>query len=90
MDQYPFSSVPVVPCPVCGAEPAARLWFGMNSADYGMYGAGVVLQIGGSAFFPKLLRTSSLVCTGCGYVQLFVESQDLRAKLSQQRKQENA
>lgn len=88
MSQNPFSAVPVVPCPVCGAEPAARLWL---STFRGAAGSGtVVLQFDSAAFFPKLLRASSLVCTGCGYVQLFVDTGELRANLGQQREHDNA
>lgn len=58
------------PCPVCGAQPSYRVW--SQTTGYGY----VIIRskkhkLNGSMATP-------LVCTVCGYVQLFVDPEDFR------------
>jgi len=66
---------PGVPCPVCGAEPPYRIWSQFTYRN--AVGEGAVNirspkhKVVGSEPIP-------LVCTVCGYVQLFINPQDFR------------
>jgi rubredoxin len=55
-------------CPVCGAEPAHRVW-----SQWISYGA-----IKSKKHKMSGSQTTPLVCTVCGYVQLFVNPEDFR------------
>jgi hypothetical protein len=63
---------PEEPCPVCGAEPAYRVWSEMTG--YGF--VSIVSEkhaLSGSQARP-------LVCIVCGYVQLFVDPEDFHSQ----------
>ncbi len=57
------------PCPVCGADPSSRIW-----SQHTRYPVAIRTE--------KHKHTGSLakplVCTVCGYVQLFVNPEDFR------------
>lgn len=61
-----------LPCPVCGAEPQLREW----SAFMGIQYTRIVSEK------HKMIGTplTPLVCTQCGYVQLFTDPQDFRVE----------
>lgn len=59
------SNVP--PCPVCNAQPEQRVW--SSYINYGAMIRSPKHRIGGSQVVP-------LVCTQCGYVQLFTNVDD--------------
>lgn len=59
-----------VPCPLCGAEPAERIW-----GETVGYGSVAILPMK-HAFYG--LPAWPLVCTVCGYVQFFVNPEDFR------------
>lgn len=69
MQQQPTNQP--APCPVCGAEPAYRIW----SETAGGYG-GVTIRSRKHSFNGS--QAKPLVCTVCGYVQLFVDPNDFR------------
>jgi hypothetical protein len=58
------------PCPVCGAQPVYRIW-GTTT------GYGHVLVDARKRLFTAS-PAKPLVCTVCGYVQLFVDPADFR------------
>ena len=60
---------PQQPCPVCGADPSSRIW--SQCLSYGLTIRSEKHRINGS-------RATPLVCTQCGYVQLFVNPEDFR------------
>lgn len=59
-----------VPCPVCGSAPHYRIW----SQTIGHYS--VILDSKKHPFNGS--EAKPLVCTVCGYVQLFVNPEDFR------------
>jgi hypothetical protein len=61
-------TIPDEPCPICGANPACRIW--SETAGYGF----VSILSTTHAFTES--RAKPLVCTACGYVQLFVNPDD--------------
>jgi hypothetical protein len=70
MDQNLYAStVPPLPCPVCGASPVEREWRRFLSGYTKILSEKHRIQ--GSNITP-------LVCTQCGFVQLFVDPQDFR------------
>ena len=61
---------PDVPCPVCGAEPHYRTWsYFMRTGEASIHSKKHNIV----GVFPI-----PLVCTVCGYVQLFVNPEDFR------------
>jgi rubrerythrin len=68
MQQQPTNQP--APCPVCGAQPAYRIW-GKTMGYGGVLLASKKHPFNGSPAKP-------LVCTVCGYVQLFVDPNDFR------------
>jgi len=73
------------PCPNCGAAAASRQRFKTVSNPYS--GGSLAIQLGVE---KKLLSTSfisatasCLVCLHCGYVQLFVDPDEVKKKLEQ-------
>ena len=62
-------------CPVCGAEPQNRTWSRFVSGNY-THIISEQHKIVGSILTP-------LVCTQCGYVQLFVDPNDFRKEPQQ-------
>lgn len=70
MDQNTYTSpVPQLPCPVCGAPPTEREWQRFVSNDTRIISE--KHSVLGSNVIP-------LICTQCGFVQLFVDPQDFR------------
>ena len=71
------SSLPgQLPCPVCGASPEARSWRNFVGSNSGNGYTNIISDkhsILGT-------RINPLVCSQCGYVQLFVNPQDFRGK----------
>lgn len=61
-----------LPCPVCGAAPEARSWRNFVYAGYTK-----IVSDKHSVFGTDVVP---LVCSQCGYVQLFVDPQDFRGK----------
>ncbi|MDQ2903406.1 MAG: hypothetical protein ABI456_16005 [Ktedonobacteraceae bacterium] len=73
------------PCPNCGADAANRQRF--KTVSNVANGGSLVIQLGVE---KKLLSTSfisatasCLVCLQCGYVQLFVDPDEVKKKLEQ-------
>gem|GEM_PF-2382427 len=66
---------PPIPCPVCGAAPECRIWSNFVDSGYLMNGYARIMStkhsIRGSQAIP-------LICTVCGYVQLFVNPEDFQ------------
>lgn len=59
-----------LPCPVCGAEPQQRTWTNlMNDSHFRPFS--LKHSIVGS-------QVNLLVCTICGYMQLFADPEDFR------------
>ena len=58
------------PCPACNADPQYRIWSKFVNSSY-THILSEKHKILGSAPRP-------LVCTRCGYVQLFVDPEDFR------------
>jgi hypothetical protein len=67
---YAEGKPPVVPCPVCGAPPDLRTWQKLNYEQYARILSPAHSMLG-SPIVP-------LVCTSCGYVQLFTNPLDFR------------
>lgn len=82
MNQHPVSPIPVVPCPVCGADPEARSWFKTFRGAYGVGSVSLDIESGG-IFSNTPLPTFPLVCTRCGYIQFFVDVGELHTKQAQ-------
>ncbi len=57
------------PCPVCGADPSSRIWSQQMTGF-------VVIRTEKHKHTGS--RAKPLVCTVCGYVQLFVNPEDFR------------
>lgn len=60
------------PCPVCNADPQYRIWSKFVNSSY-THVLSEKHKIVGSAPRP-------LVCTRCGFVQLFVNPEDFRSE----------
>ena len=60
------------PCPVCGAEPQNRTWSKLVYENYTKVRTPKHKMVGSSL--------TPLVCTQCGYVQLFVDPNDFRVE----------
>ena len=58
------------PCPVCGADPSNRFW-----GEYKGYG---YVLLGSKRHKVSGAQTTPLVCKVCGYVQIFVNPEDVR------------
>ncbi len=58
-----------MPCPVCGAEPAYRVWGTASGCVF-------ILNDLKRRFAPS--HPEPLVCTICGYVQFFVNPDEFR------------
>lgn len=58
------------PCPVCNADPEYRIWSKFVNGSYTNIHSEKHKIIGST---PR-----PLVCTQCGYVQLFVDPEDFR------------
>lgn len=63
-------NIPLQPCPVCGANTEYRIWAKFVNSSY-THIVSRKHHIVGSV-------TNPLVCTQCGYVQLFVDPEDFR------------
>jgi hypothetical protein len=61
-----------LPCPVCGADPEARSWRSFVTSSY--------TNILSDKHSMMGTKVSPLVCSSCGYVQLFVDPRDFRGK----------
>lgn len=73
MEPQPINP-PVLPCPVCGAEPHRRTW----SQVIGYAGGFTLSSPKQKHKFLYETRAEPLVCTVCGYVQFFVNPEDFR------------
>ncbi len=69
---YSPPNKPSQPCPVCGAEPSYRVWSITLGSGYGH----VIIHSKKHKFNGS--KATPLVCTVCGYVQLFVNPEDFR------------
>lgn len=69
MDQFDQHTV-TQPCPVCGAAPEERIWSEIINSSYFHLRSEKHKVVGSSA--------TPLVCTQCGYVQLFVRPEEFR------------
>jgi len=67
---YAEGRPPIVPCPVCGAPPDLRAW-GKFNMEQNFTIISPAHSMVGSHIIP-------LICTSCGYVQLFVDPKDFR------------
>lgn len=65
-------TAPVSPCPVCGAEPRYRIWSEFISGY-------VDIGIQGRKRWFQSAKPMPLICTACGYVQLFVNPEDFKS-----------
>lgn len=81
MDPSIPTSVPLPRCSICGAGSEKRQWCKLFT---GGYGAGLVILIVGSKqkrtwlrSAPKLETAKPVVCTQCGYVQIFINPASL-------------
>ena len=75
MDQNTYTAaVPQQPCPVCSAPATERSWQRFLSSTY-THIISEKHHIQGSVVTP-------LVCSQCGFVQLFVNPEDFRKKPS--------
>jgi len=63
-------NIPSQPCPVCGASAESRIWSRFANNAY-THIISKKHQIMGTITIP-------LVCTQCGFVQLFVDPTDFR------------
>src|SRR5450755_22574 len=71
MDQFVFeSTVPLQPCPVCGASPQERSWRSFVSGAY--------LKVRSEKHSMVGSDMKPLVCHNCGFVQLFTNPADFR------------
>jgi hypothetical protein len=61
---------PPRPCPVCGAEPPYQIWSNFVHQQYAHISSKKHSMMGS--------QLAPLVCTICGYVQLFVNPEDFR------------
>ncbi|HEY4387125.1 MAG TPA: hypothetical protein VGN34_21930 [Ktedonobacteraceae bacterium] len=67
---YAEGKPPAIPCPVCGAPPELRSWQRFANEQY--------QTIISPAHSMAGSKVQPLVCTSCGYVQLFVNAKDFR------------
>jgi hypothetical protein len=65
------------PCPVCAAKGNERVWRGTNAGE-GSFGFGATSTLKVLSKRHKTVGSivKALVCTKCGYVQLFVAPED--------------
>ena len=67
------SSLPgKLPCPICGVGPEGRSWRNFAGNSY--------TNILSDKHSVLGTRINPLVCSQCGYVQLFVDPRDFRGK----------
>ncbi len=71
MDQNVYApAVPQLPCPVCSAPPMEREWRSFVSSGY--------IKIVSKRHSVIGSNVAPLICTQCGFVQLFVNPQDFK------------